>query len=186
MEKFTIGNSIFDFPIPKYVIISNKRSIRIVCGNIKRKTKLDLSFSYFVPYMNSKGTFALVHKSDIRNFINKFNGCDIQEFDNALDESQYEKIWFRPFEATPEKNLFIFQRQSSVQNNSDIKTYEQYLSSAVDYTNSSMFLLSSYIHCDQTFPRQRISKEDVKMIQTCYKSSSFSRNINHSIGLNIY
>ena len=53
-KKVTIGNSIFDIPIPKYVINSNKRSIRIVCGHVKRNTNLDLSFRYFVPYIKSK------------------------------------------------------------------------------------------------------------------------------------
>ena len=134
----------------------------------------------------SKGTFALVHKSDIRNFIKNFNGCDIEGFDKALANAQFETIFFRHFEATPDKNLFIFQRQSTVQKNTDIKTFEQHLNSAVDYSNTSMFFLSSYIHCNQTFPQKRLSKENIEIIQRCYKSSSFARSINHSLGLNIY
>lgn len=35
-KRANIGNTIFDYPIPKYVINSNKRSTRIVCGHIKK------------------------------------------------------------------------------------------------------------------------------------------------------
>ena len=178
--------SIFMNMNTKYILNNKKRSVRIVCGISATNKVNNLYDSLFIPFIKECGRFALVGKHEIRSFITRIDGYDMNHFDTMLESSGYRIIQLRSFVSNENKNLFIYQRNTSVDASLGIKIYEQHLDNVLKFGDNNLFLMCCFLHCSQLVQPMQISTSDIEVVQKCYHSSSFTRTVNYNLGLNIY